>query len=742
MSPPWRILVAALLGLALTGPDVSTTERAAAGLAAAGALFWARPRLGLAVLGLALGALGGLRLEATVSRAARWVDVGSTALVHFETRIDDDTWWVTVGHPEATATAARASRVPPEVRAGDVWRARVRGFPLPRTRNPDDRRALRAALARPAVAGVRIEALESRISARDGGAGRDRALDGAHARWDRVLGEGAGFWRALLLADRRGLERLASDRVQALGFAHLLALSGLHVGVVLGMVALPLRRFGPRALVAALPLLAAWTWVAGAGPSMLRAVVMVACVVLGRSTRRRAAGLEALAVAGLVEIAWRPEAICGIGWWLSYGATLAIVRAAPTLQRLPFVWAALGVSVVAQAATLPWILDAFGRLPILSALVLLLVGPLFTLVLVVGGGCAVLSLLPVPGAQGLAGVAAMLAHAFGWSVHVAEPLGRWALTHAGFDDASWAIVMAITGWWLIPHRWSYPRTSAVLTLVVVGAGHVVLWGPVRHEWVSFDVGQGDLGLYRCDRRVVVVDAGPLSRGRHPVDRSVLTYLERRNLRDVRLVLTHEHMDHVAGARRLLRTGRFGEVVLAATDSAHAWTDVLVALGDSVGVGVRWVRTGDALWSDCCDARVLWPTPGPDLHEANDRSVVLRLGPSSRPLLATGDVEHKGEARLLANLEPSGGAPRGPRWILKVAHHGGNTGTDAELLERIRPEWALISCGAGNRYGHPHPRVLERLGTVGAQVLRTDLDGAIVVRWEGDTIRVQSVTGRP
>lgn len=739
MGPAWQVLLTALFSIASASPDVGTVERLVAGCGLFVVMCVSPGRRGLALVGVALGLVGALRLHDGIERAAPWADVTTTCLVRFEERIEDARWRVRLGHPAAGQVAAQLRKAPVGASVGDVWRLRIDTSALPRVRNPDDRRALRSALSRGAV--VRARALDDGVLVRPGeGIGvAARVRDAAVSRWRSRLGPAAGLWRALLLADRAGLPDEATERVQRLGFAHLLALSGLHVGVVVGLFAWLLSRWSRNAMLLVLPALVGWAVLAGGGVSMVRAVLMVAGVVIGHRLRRHVRLTEVIACCALVEIGVRPEVLGGIGWWLSYGATLAILRSLPWMRGRSYVLQGLAVSCVAQAGTFAWIVDAFGRVPLLSPLVLLVVGPLFSVVLAVGGAATLLASLGIPGA---AGVAIVGAHAFGLSMTVFGWTGRWAFAHPGFDDGSWALSMSLLAVWLVPMEGRHRRWLPVLTVVAVVAVHLPLWtGGRDHVWTSFDVGQGDGGIYRCGDRTVVVDTGPGTQTWRPFEHSMLPFVQRRDLDDLIVVLTHRHQDHVAGTRRLLRTGRVGTLCMARSDRDEEWARAFAAEAVDQGASVRWLARGDVLWDDCCRADVLWPPRDAKvlstLHDANDRSVVLALGPRAHPLLATGDLERTGERAVVEALRGTA-----PGWILKVAHHGGDTGTDDALLDVLRPTWGLLSCGHDNRYGHPKPAVVERLDRAGVEVLRTDQVGAITVRWGRRGVRIDTAGGGP
>jgi competence protein ComEC len=172
--------------------------------------------------------------------------------------------------------------------------------------------------------------------------------------------------------------------------------------------------------------------------------------------------------------------------------------------------------------------------------------------------------------------------------------------------------------------------------------------------------------------------------------------------------------------------------MAQCDSQASWARGLVEIAEHCGVAVGWLARGDTLRVGDRSVVCLWPPEQVDLEETNDHSVVLRLGPPGRQLLATGDLERGAERRLLDM-----GSDLRAR-VLKVGHHGGNTGTDEGWLQRIAAQWTILSCGENNRHGHPHAAVVGRLETSGAGILRTDHRGAVGLRWGKDGLWVGQV----
>jgi competence protein ComEC len=527
-----------------------------------------------------------------------------------------------------------------------------------------------------------------------------------------------------------GLDDAARARVQGLGMAHLLALSGMHAAIVGAVLLWPWRHRGRRAMLFVLPVLGAWVVVAGAGPSLVRAVGMVAWWVVARRSGRRADVADALAVVALCELACRPQLLCGVGWWLSYAATLAVIRAASATRNWPRLASAVGVSSAAQLATLPWVLDAFGFVNLLAPLTLLVVAPVFGLALTLGLA-GVVAGAAMPGLSPWSDPLVISAgHAFGLTLRVVEPASDLVVWTPGLDGIRWAAALAAVGCGLWPARVQTWLRGLVATALCAFA----LWPTsTEHEWVLFDVGQGDGAVLRCGRQALVIDTGPRYDEAAPASWTIVDWLRRRRLDDVSVLVTHGHLDHGGGLGTLLGSGIAGEVVLAAIDRGRPWADRAARAAGAHGVDVRWVAAGDTLEVGHCRLGVLWPPRAATGLHTNDRSVVLEWAVAGRHALSGGDLERAGE-RGLGTLDPHA-------W-LKVSHHGGDTGNDASVLAALAPEHALVSCGAGNRYGHPHPAVLARLEDAGALVHRTDQCGFLRVRWSDERSAAVLDCGHP
>src|SRR5262249_24608653 len=267
-------------------------------------------------------------------------------------------------------------------------------------------------------------------------------------------------------------------------------------------------------------------------------------------------------------------------------------------------------------------------------------------------------------------------------------------------------------------RWNSRRrvTAALLgSALMLSGGVLALKAPALRPapgrvWAVFlDVGQGDAcALGFPDGAWWLVDAGPRSSVGDAGEGVVLPFLRWAGVRRLdAMVLTHDDADHVGGAAAVLRGMR--------VDAVWVPSPVPAVPGPGPGVaraGPRSAARGEVL-RDAPAVEALWPPRAdpPELRSDNRRGLVLRVA-DALVLAADIDTLVEDSIRIEAGVA-----------LLKIAHHGSGTSTSSDWLERQRPRWAVISCGRRNRFGHPSPRVLERLREHGVRVWRTDLDRA-------------------
>lgn len=238
------------------------------------------------------------------------------------------------------------------------------------------------------------------------------------------------------------------------------------------------------------------------------------------------------------------------------------------------------------------------------------------------------------------------------------------------------------------------------------------------EITFIDVGQGDAILVSCDNKYMLVDGGEAY-----ASDIIYTVLQNRGIShlDV-LVATHGHSDHVGGLSGALNYADVDTAYCSVTEYDTKTFRNMVKYLEQDGVSLQVPEVGDTFDLGSAVVSVLGPIREYDDH--NDMSLVLRVDHGENSFLLTGDMEREAEKDLIesgANLDVD---------VLKVGHHGSSSGTCYQFLYETSPEYAVISCGEGNEYGHPHEEVMSRLEDDDVTVYRTDTQGDITCMSDG------------
>lgn len=241
-----------------------------------------------------------------------------------------------------------------------------------------------------------------------------------------------------------------------------------------------------------------------------------------------------------------------------------------------------------------------------------------------------------------------------------------------------------------------------------------------------DVGQADCALVQCDGENLLIDGGNRADGQ-----LVVSYLEQQGVETLETVVcTHAHEDHVGGLPAVLAVYPTAGVYAPTRTYASDVYDDFLYYVDQQGLEVTIPEPGDTFALGAAQVTVLGPVQS--YAETNNTSLVLRVTYGDTAFLFTGDMEYQAETDM---LEYWGDGMDWRADVLKVGHHGSDTSTGYRFLNAVDPDYAVISVGVGNAYGHPHETPLSRLDQQGAVVLRTDLLGHIVAQSDGETLRL-------
>ncbi|MFB3737657.1 MAG: DNA internalization-related competence protein ComEC/Rec2 [Candidatus Velamenicoccus archaeovorus] len=539
----------------------------------------------------------------------------------------------------------------------------------------------------------------------------------------------AGLLMGLALGDDSLLDPALARDFQATGLGHLLVVSGENVAMVLAPVlglALVLRLTRvPRFLLGA-GTVVFFVVLTGAEPSVMRAGVMAVITLVGVLLGRPRSTAGVLAGAVLLLLVIDPALVWSIGFQLSVTATAGMVAmAAPLSERFRFlprpVALAAGTTLAAQLGVTPFLLFHFGEVPGSTIPANLLAFPAVSPALLLGLLAAAVGLLVHPVGRLVAALALVPMR---YLEAVADRLARapvpWITSSGGPVTLVLGMLALVgAGWWLRSGR----RPPRIAVIVAVALLPVAAWSsalssgrPAGLTVRFLDVGQGDAALVTSPGgATVLIDAGP-------DPEQVATDLSSLGVKRLdAAVATHPHADHIQGFPAVFARFPVGVVLEPGCDEpSPSYAAFLEALRDE-HLPVEHPRAGDRIRVGDLLLEVLAPEAcfsGTDSDPNND-SLVIRLARGDDVVLFAGDAEIPSQELLVEE-----GAPLGAD-VLKVPHHGGDTSTPA-FFEAVDARVAVVSVGQPNVYGHPVPAVLAEIRSTGAEVLRTDRVGDVVV----------------
>ena len=531
-------------------------------------------------------------------------------------------------------------------------------------------------------------------------------------------------WRANIPPERWELLRDT-------GTNHLVAISGLHIGLLAGFAfalvnwswrrlpGLPLYWPAPRAAAAA-AIAAAGGYAALAGFALptQRALIMLAvfmgAVLAGRQLRvGHGLGLALLGI-----LLWQPTAVLLPGFWLSFGAVAAILFALlGRLRRLPVVLGWVRVQWAVTLGLLPLLLWQFQQCALIAPLANLLAVPWFSFGIVPPTLVALGLVSFWPAAAGM--LLALVDYQLSWLWQLLTPLAElpgaqwqqgsppgWTLGLALLAAALLLAPAGLPGRWLAPllllPLWRTPPTPP----------------PGQFEVTQLDVGQGNATVVVTHAHTLVYDTGPKYSEQFDTGAAVVVpYLRQRGIAHIdRLVISHSDNDHIGGTASVLAALPVGEV-LSSTPAAITHPQRRAC---QRGQQWRW---------DGVQFQMLHPAPATWLT-GNDRSCVLRITAPGGSVLLTGDIEAVAEAQLTRLFGTALASD-----VLQIPHHGSNSSSSRRFLTAVDPSWALVGAGYRNQWEFPREAILARYTARDVRVLDTICSGAITLTVGADGITI-------
>ncbi|WP_285765407.1 DNA internalization-related competence protein ComEC/Rec2 [Peribacillus sp. SI8-4] len=554
--------------------------------------------------------------------------------------------------------------------------------------------------------------------------------------------ESSGFVTALIFGDQAYIDEDDLTNYQRLGLVHLLAISGLHVSFLTGMLFYAGIRIGmtrERMITVLLIFLPVYMVLSGGSPSVIRSCLMAILFFFLLLFKHRVSAASTIGLVYLALLLFQPDMLYDIGFQLSFAVTFSILMSSGIFLRYPQKTLQLFIiSFICQLSALPILLFHFYEASFLGVLLNVAYVPLYSTILLPFSLISLIShvFFPALGEH----LITLLNFTFILCNKTADAASSLPLASIVFGKPHFfliaLLVASLLGLFL---SWDESNNKSkwwggMLTVLLLFQYNIQKLSPVGEVHI-IDVGQGDsiLIILPFNRGNYLIDTGgqitfpiePWEEKRkkfNTADNIIIPLLKSKGIHHLdKLILTHADADHAGSAKELIEHFKVKEVIIGGgnEEQFREMDFVSVARNQKVQMkvtnrGDRWIAGGAAFF-------VLHPH-GMEANK-NDSSIVLYAKLGGLSWLFTGDLEENGEQELMTAF------PRLQADVLKIGHHGSKTSSSASFLLQLQPKAALISAGKDNRYGHPHKSVLVNLETNRTRVFRTDEDGSIIYKYD-------------
>ncbi|EOC99285.1 DNA internalization-related competence protein ComEC/Rec2 [Caldisalinibacter kiritimatiensis] len=547
--------------------------------------------------------------------------------------------------------------------------------------------------------------------------------------------------KSMILGDSKYLENSEAKKIRDLGLAHLLAVSGLHIGILSMFIifVLKLFRITPKVLIITTVIIL-WTYgyIVGYPSSILRALVMFSCLLLSKITFRRYDPINSLGFGGLLLLIYRPLWVFDIGFQLSFSATLSLLIFTIRIKHLFLhkigkLGDILSPLIAVQLGIIPILAYHFNNVSFVSVFTNLILVPIMSIVVILAFVLIIVSF-----------ASAKLSIVIGMFLNTLLNISDYFITFIYnklpivtvevFSPSLVEIILYFTLIFISLKIIDIKLFSVALNKVIV----IYLTTLVMLSGVFFtyndeviidfiDVGQGDATLIRDNSKAFLIDTGgSLFQGADVGNNTIIPFLLKEGITRLDAVfITHYHKDHCKALLSIIDKINVDKIIIGYKNKKSTLYWDIVKKAEEKNIPIFIVKRGDKIViSKNIKLFVLWPDKIKEnkLYEYNENnmSLVLLLQSFDKKILFTGDIEKQSENKL-ANMNKECDVD-----IIKVPHHGSSTSSTEEFIKYFEPEVGVISVG-NNNFGHPDNQVIKRYEENNVKIYRTDVQGLITVK---------------
>ncbi|MBQ3356970.1 MAG: DNA internalization-related competence protein ComEC/Rec2 [Oscillospiraceae bacterium] len=551
-------------------------------------------------------------------------------------------------------------------------------------------------------------------------------------------GDTAGFAKAILTGDRSGLSFATRNAFSVTGISHIVAVSGMHVSLLIGILMTLCRQRRKLAAAVSIPVMLFFAAMLGFSASVTRAVIMNCVLLIAPLVHRENDAPTSLGLALLLLLAVNPWAIANVSLQLSFACMAGIFLLAPRIYNRLMKWinedelrerhaivyrvyhgaaVTVSTSVAATVFTAPLVASVFGAVSLISPLTNLLLMAVLSATFTLVFFAAIAALLYAPVGAAIAWVASWPIRYVLWLTGLLAKIPFAAV----YTDSAYIVAWLLTAYLMLfvfflyrQERYKVRLLLASLLVTLVGAVFFSMHSFSGITLQVFNVGQGQCIFLQNDENAVMIDCGG-DEDEFNGEQAARSLLARGLTSVDALILTHFDTDHTCGALQFLSRVRVRQLIVPDLPDSSGNRETILRYAAQADIPVLLVRQ-DLMLNFGGGTLYLFAPEDPNVRNA---SLSALMSDEEYDILITGDMDETAERMLVATKDLP------DLEVLIAGHHGAKRSTCEELLCKTVPDTVIISVGE-NTYGHPAQEVLDRIAAIGAAVFRTDLDGTITI----------------